>query len=60
MDKVIPMDHTRRTSEARGVASCHLCVVRTQSRARPTAESTRCSINKHKIMLNQDKSAKTD
>lgn len=60
MDKVIPVDHTRRTSEARGAASCHLRVVRTQSRARPTAESTRCSINKHKIMLNQHKSAKTD
>lgn len=60
MDKVIPMDHTRRTSEARGAASCHLRVVRTQSRARPIAESTRGSINKHKIMLNQHKSAKTD
>lgn len=55
MDKVIPMDHTRRTSEARGAASCHLRVVRTQSRARPAVESTRGSINKHKIMLNLHK-----
>lgn len=55
MDKVILMDHTRKTSEVRGDASSHLRVVRTQSRARPTVEYTHGSINKHKKMLNQRK-----